>query len=134
MTLYQRLPGTLLLAGYALLIATGVYGMAHEPAPAIKEVVGGSVVTLAWNLALMLAGIVGLLARLRGAKHTEIIAVDITAAVMLIWSVSVWLASTSNQGALAFGALSMLLFGWASATRVRLARRTRMEDTVTKEG
>jgi hypothetical protein len=126
--IYQRLPSALLSAAYLALIGAGIYGFAEEPATSIKEVIGQGFVSGAWNSALILAGLMGILSRVYRAPRTEIVAIDIAAGVFGVWAVVVFFASASNQAAFAFLACMLLLFGWASGARIRLAERVKLRE------
>lgn len=116
------LPGILLYAGYLTLALAGLWGLLDEPSSALTRIAGYSAVSLLWNLAFVIAGIVGVVARLKNAPRVEIVAIDVVAGVMLLWAWIITVAGNpgSTQAAITFVALSALLFGWANGTRRRL--------------
>jgi len=131
---FRGLPGLLLGFAYLLSITAGFWGFFFEAAPpSVQTLIGYSVVSLLWNLTFVLAGGIGLLARWYKAPNTEVVAVEMIGAIMVAWAFMVFVGPQSNQAAIAFVAIALLLFGWASGTRRYLAERKRVAQSIREE-
>jgi hypothetical protein len=131
---FRGVPGLLLGFAYLLAVWAGFVGLFMEEAPAsVQAVIGFSLVSLLWNLAFILAGLIGLTARAYKAPLTEIVAVDMIAGIMVAWSFMIFVGTQSNQGAIVLLMISFLLFGWASGTRKYLAQRKKVIEAVREE-
>jgi hypothetical protein len=131
---FRGLVGTLLGLGYSLSILAGIWGMFFEAAPpSVQALIGFSVVSVLWNLAFIVAGLIGLVARWYRAPLTEVVAIEMFASVFVTWAVMVFEGPQSNQAGIAFIALAFFLYGWAAGTRKYLADRKRDTDKI-REG
>lgn len=118
---FKGVPGMLLGFGYLLSIATGFYGFIEEPPASVHAIIGFSIIAAIWNLSFILAGLIGLVARHYKAPRTEIVAVETLALIMCLWAAITFITPQSNQAGLALITIALLLFGWASGTRLYLA-------------
>jgi hypothetical protein len=122
---FSGLPGILLGTGYVVAIVTGFYGFFEAPPASVHAIIGFTVFAVMWNLAFIILGGIGLLARSQKAPRTEIVAVETLAAVLDTWALMTFLTPQSNQAGLAFIAVSLLLYGWAAGTRSYLKKQER---------
>jgi hypothetical protein len=128
---FQGLPGLLLGIAYILSVAAGIWGFFFEAAPpSVQAIIGFTVVSVLWNTTFLVAGLIGLIARARKAPLTEIIAVEMIGSIFVAWAAMVFVGPQSNQAGIAFVAVALLMFGWASGTRRYLAERKRVSDSI----
>jgi hypothetical protein len=131
---FSGLPGLLLGIAYVLSILAGVWGFFFEAAPpSVQSLIGYTVVSLLWNLAFVLAGGIGLIARWNKAPLTEIVAVEMIGSIMITWAVMVFVGPQSNQAGIAFTAIALLLFGWSAGTRRYLVQRKKVVEAIREE-
>lgn len=127
----RRSPGSRwYVAAHLVIAAAGLVGLVVEPSPSVREVLGmygfGWTVA-AWSATLTLAGVLAAWARLAQRYYAETAAVDLVAAVLLVWAILVGIVvaggqRSSLQAALAFVAAALLMHGWAKYRRSRLDR------------
>jgi hypothetical protein len=121
---FSGLAGVLLGIAYTLSILAGVWGMFFEAAPpSVQALIGFTVVSVLWNVAFIVSGLIGLIARAFKAPLTEIVAIELFASIFVAWAVMVFEGPQSNQAGIAFVALALLLYGWAAGTRRYLAEQ-----------
>lgn len=119
------------VAGHAAVAIGGVVGVLFQPSPSLRsalEQVNAGPLVYVWSLAFVAAGAGAIAARLARRYRAETIAVDVTAATVLLWAAMLLTTreSSAAQLALVLVGMVLILHGWAVYRRSREAGPTRL--------
>lgn len=119
------------VAGHAFVALAGVIGALFQPSPSLRSAlsqVHAEPVVYVWSIAFVLFGASAIWARLAQRYRAETIAVDATAAVVLLWAAALLTTRSTSaaQLALVLVALVLIVHGWAVYRRSRVDGSTQI--------